>query len=101
MGNKEDWGDKCRELFKKRKNKEMSPIDKILDEFCREQWHCTLYQGGSAAGNPNFYELYRGFEIDDKHFVRLISQEEILEDKDFQEWYYPQKNNNTYKKPSN
>lgn len=88
MENQDYWKNQCKQLFNRRKNQEMSRLGKILDIFCKEVWSCTLYPGGVAMGDPELYELYRGYEIEENNFIRIINQEEILKDPDFQDWYY-------------
>ncbi|MBD3247221.1 hypothetical protein GF378_01220 [Candidatus Pacearchaeota archaeon] len=90
MENEKQWINKCREFYEKRKEKYMNPVGKILDEFTKNCWHCTLYQGGSAFANNELYELYRGYYVDPENFVQVISEEEIIKDPDFQEWYHNQ-----------
>ena len=91
MQDERNWSEICQKIFEEKKQKTMSSLGKILDMFCQETWHCTLYPSGSAAGSPKFYEIYRGFKIQKEKFIRLIKDEEIINDPEFQEWYKKRK----------
>lgn len=69
-----------------KKERNMSKLDKTLDMFCREVWHCTLYPFGIGAGSPEYYELYRGLEFNPEQFAGIISKKEIIQDREFQDW---------------